>query len=766
MTEHNPNPPSPPSESEETPRVIARPRRRRRVRTPTVLQMESVECGAACLGMILGYYGKFVPLEELRVACGVSRDGSKAKNVLQAARRYGLEAKAYRREPEQLYEMDLPVIVHWNFNHFLVVEGVSRNRIYLNDPVVGPRSVSVEEFDQSFTGVVMTFQPSEHFQRDGRRSGLLGGLWKRLNGSRTAFLFVVLISLALVIPGLAIPAFSQIFVDNILVQGQDWLIGLLGAMALTALVQAGLTWMQQYYLLRLETKLALASSAQFLWHILRLPIEFFAQRYDGEISFRIAINDRVAHLLAGELATAALSIILVLFYGALMFIYNVELALISIAITFINIIILQIVSRRRVDANQRLLHERGKLLGAAVNGLQTIETIKATGSEDDFFSRWAGYQAKSLNAEQEFALSTQLLSVVPPFLTALNTAALLFWGGVQVMEGTLTMGRLVAFQTLLISFVTPVNQIVNLGGRFQEAVGDMARLDDALRYETDPQISASPTGFDITITRHETDTVSTNGKLAGYVELRNITFGYSRLEAPLIENFSLTIQPGARVALVGGSGSGKSTIARLVTGLYEPWEGEILFDGIPRRQIPRDILANSLTMVDQEIFMFEGTIRDNITLWDPTIPETNIITAAKDASIHDDITERPGGYDFLVEEGGRNFSGGQRQRLEIARALVGNPSILVLDEATSALDPITEKEIDSALRRRGCTCLIIAHRLSTIRDCDEIIVLDRGQVVQRGTHDEMHKVPGPYADLIQAEAVEAEMSRAYQEYLF
>ena len=739
--------------------------RKRRVRTPTVLQMEAVECGAACLGMVLGYYGTTVPLEELRVACGVSRDGSKAKNMVRAARRYGLVARAFKREPEDLREFDLPFIVHWNFNHFVVVEGFSKDRVFLNDPVVGPRSVSAEEFDQSFTGIVLTFERGEDFVRRGERFGLLRTLGSRLVGSRMALFYIVLVSLALVIPGLAIPAFSQVFVDNILVQGQDWLVGLLVAMGLAAFTQVVLTWMQQYYLLRLETKLSLATSSKFFWHVLRLPIEFFMQRYGGEISFRVGINDRVARLLSGEMATAALNVMLIVFYAGLMVIYNVPLALIGISITLLNIIVLRYVSRRRVDANQRLLHERGKLTGAAVNGLQTIETIKATGSEDDFFSRWAGYQAKTLNAEQEMDLSSQLLMVVPPFLTAANTMAILVFGGLQVMDGVLTMGRLVAFQTLLVAFVTPVNQVVNLGGRFQEVVGDMNRLDDVMRYDIDEEVARGDR-FDLQAQDIPAEDIVDTGKLAGYIDMQDITFGYSRLEAPLIDHFSLSVRPGSRVALVGGSGSGKSTLARLVTGLYTPWSGEVLFDGMPRKDIPRRVITNSLAMVDQEIFLFEGTIRENLTLWDPTIPENHIIRAAKDAGIHNDIAERPGGYDHIIEEGGRNFSGGQRQRLEIARALVGNPSMVVLDEATSALDTVTEKFIDDNLRRRGCTCLIIAHRLSTIRDCDEIIVLDAGRVVQRGTHEEMRDVEGPYAELIRAEAVEIQKSRSYLEYLY
>ncbi len=712
--------------------------------------METVECGAACLGIILAYYGRIVPLEELRVTCGVSRDGAVAGNILRAARRYGLDAQGYQSEPEGLSDLPLPAIIHWNFNHFVVVEGIHRNRIYLNDPARGPRIVSAQEFDQSFTGVVLVFEPDENFVKSGQKRGLVQAMGERLRGSRLALIYVVLASLALIVPGLILPAFARIFVDDILSLGlTNWVQPLLLVMALTAVVRAVLTWLQQRYLLRLETRIALSSSSRFFWHVLRLPVEFFSQRFGGEIGSRVEINDRVAQMVSEELATTLLNLVLIFFYAILMFHYSPLLAGIGVGIAILNYLALRYVSRLRVDTNQRLLQERGKLIATAMNGLQTIETLKATGAESDFFARWAGFQAKTLNAQQELGVSSQLLSVVPAFLSAMNTTAVLILGAFQIMEGQLTPGMLVAFQTLMASFLEPVNQMVYLGGRWQEVEADLNRLDDVLRYQTDPLTKVHDLGYD-----------NSNGiaKLSGHLELRKITFGYNPLGTALVENFDLTLKPGARVALVGASGSGKSTLARIVAGLYKPWSGDILFDGTARADIPRYLVTNSLTMVDQDIFLFEGTVRDNLTLWDPTIPEISIIQAAKDALIHEDILERSGGYDHLVEEAGRNFSGGQRQRLEIARALVADPTILILDEATSALDPITEKIIDDNLRRRGCTCLIVAHRLSTIRDCDEIIVLDRGKIIQRGTHEELCQNDGPYLRLVMAESGNPDVS--------
>lgn len=715
----------------------------KRVKTPTLLQMEAVECGAAALGIVLAYYRRFVPLEQLRIECGVSRDGSKASNMVKAARRFGFSAKGLLREPHELRTLPVPMIVFWNFNHFLVVEGFGKREVYLNDPASGPRVVSAEEFDDSFTGVVLVLEPTPESRPGGQTASFLPALIRRLRGSEAALLFAVITGLALVIPGLVIPAFTRIFVDDILLgQMSGWIKPLLIGMALTAVMRGLLMWLQQSALLRLESKVSLATSSRFLAHVLKLPMEFFHQRFPGEIGARVQLNDKVAGLVSRQFATTIISIITVVFYGAVMLAYDVVLTLFAIGFVTMNLVALRYISRKRVDENQKLLRARGQLVGLSMGGLQMMEDLKATGTEEDFFSEWAGRYANAMNAEQRLGALTSYLLSVPPLLEALNVAALIAVGGLRVMDGHMTLGMLVAFQSLAASFSAPMNQLVSLGSDLQEIRGDMNRLDDVLRYEADPYVLAAGNGHG------GPDKVV---RLTGHLELKNVTFGYSRLETPLIEGFSLKLRPGERVALVGGSGSGKSTVAKLVAGLYDPWDGEILFDGQVRHDHPRAVLNNSVAMVDQDIFIFGGSIRDNLTIWDTTAPETSIVQAARDAAIHNDIVKRRAAYDGESDEGGANFSGGQRQRLEIARALVNNPSILVLDEATSALDAATEKVIDDNLRRRGCTCLIVAHRLSTIRDADEIIVLDRGRVVQRGTHDELRQMTdGPYARLIES----------------
>jgi NHLM bacteriocin system ABC transporter peptidase/ATP-binding protein len=731
-----------------------------RVRTPTVLQMTAVECGAACLAMVLGHYGRFEPLEALRYECGVSRDGAKAGGVVKAARRFGLIAEGFSTEPDVLRTLPLPQIIFWNFNHFVVVDGFGPGVVFLNDPAVGPRSVSDAEFDRSFTGVVLTFTPGPDFVRGGRRHRVLEGVLRRLRRSQAAVLFVFLAGVGLVVPGLLIPAFVRVFVDYYLIQGfEDWLGPLLTAMAGIAALRVCLTRLQQNYLLRLQTKLTVHGAGAFFWRVLRLPIGFFAQRHGGEIGSRLALSDRVAELIAGEPALTLIDLTTMGFYVVIMAFYNGPLAILAVVFAALNLSAFALVSRRLTDGAHKLLLDQSKLVGVTMSGLQMIESFKAGGTEYLFFNRWAGSHAKMVNAEQTLDRHRVILSASPILLSLLGGAAVLVIGGFQVMAGDISIGSLAAFQALMIAFNAPLIRLIHMSGRIQEVGAGVWRLDDIFAHDLDREFRhppASPTSE--AGVRPPAEPIPADApprsKLAGRVRLNNVSFGFIPTDPPLIEGLSLDLEPGARVALVGGSGSGKSTVGRLIAGLYQPWSGEILFDGTPQTDVHPKLFRNSVAMVDQNVALFAGTVSENISLWDDTMPEAQIVRAARDAMAHDDIAALPETYDFRMAEAGRNFSGGQRQRqrqrIEIARALAVNPALLILDEATSALDSLTEKTVVDNIRKRGCTAVIIAHRLSTIRDCDEIIVLHHGRIIERGTHDALLAAGRFYSRLIKS----------------
>ncbi len=710
-----------------------------RVKTPTFLQMEMLECGAASLGIILSHYGCHVSLETLRVDCGVSRNGSNATNVVKAARKYGLEVKAFRMEPERLKSVALPAILFWRFGHFLVLEGFGKNKVYLNDPATGPKVVDDKTFDENFTGIVLIMQPGPQFRKSGQKEKFMPLLKTWLAGHRRDLLFLFLAGIGLVIPGLLIPVFSKIFVDQVFMrESSSWFIPLILGLAFSAVLRFLFTWVQQSSLVRFEASLSIGFSSKFFWRLLHLPVQFHAQRPPGDLAMRLNSNNDVAQQLSGQLGNTLLSLFTIVIYTVMMAFYNIPLTVIGILLSMVNFVALKYISRKRIDLSQQMLQENGKIYGLATAGLRTIESIKANASESEFFTRWSGYQTKLLNLEQRLGLLTQSLQVAPVFLGLVTSALVLVAGSFYIIDGTMSVGTFVAFQALLASFTQPIVALVNLGGTLQEVEGSMRRIADVYKYPYAP---------------HSQEKNSNQGRLTvkmdGYVEMKDIVFGYSSLDEPLIRDFSLHLKPGSRVAIVGQSGSGKSTLAALVSGLYPPWSGEILFDGKNPEEITPLLFHQSVALVDQNIFLFGGTVRENLTMWDPSVPENQIRQAAMDACIYEDIASRAGGFDGEVEENGRNFSGGQKQRIEIARALVLNPSVIILDEATSALDAKTEHTIDLNLRRRGCTCLIIAHRLSTIRDCDEIIVLKRGEVVQRGTHETLMREEGVYKDLIQ-----------------
>lgn len=716
-----------------------------RVKTPTVLQMEAVECGAASLGSILGYYGLHVPLSQLREECGVNRDGSRAANVLKAARLHRLEAKGFRRDSETVFEKSkFPIIAFWRNSHFLIIEGADNKLVYINDPAAGHRRVTHDEFKRDFSEVILEFSPEPNFKKGGRPYRVWQGLKERLSGEHDTLKLIVGLSLLLVLPSLAIPVFSKIFVDKVLVARHvDWAIPLLFAMLLTLIIRCSLTWIQQHYILKMQTKMTLTTSSSFIWHVLRLPAKFFSQRYAPEITQRCRLNEMVANLLSAQFTTGVLNLLLASFYILAMLFYDWMLTGFSLFVIIINGIILKIAAPLRQDEFMRMAQERGKVDGTSMALLQTIDTIKAQGMENDVFSFWSGNHAGAVQSTQKLGWLSNLMGLVPIVLTGIASVVILGVGALRVMDGNMTLGELVAFQAFAAMLFEPVSQLSMLAGSLQDAGASMRRLDDVLTH---------PTETDTVALMADEETVMLDGSaINGSLELRNITFGYSSLAEPLIEDFSLNLAPGARVALVGGSGSGKSTVAKIVAGLYKPWSGEVLIDGQLREEIPQFVIRDAVQMVDQNIFLFSGSVRDNLTLWNPTISDDVLVTACQDATIYDVVAGLPKGLDGILLENGANLSGGQRQCLEIARALVCDPSILILDEATNSLDTVKELKVDFNIRRRGCTCLMVAHRLSTIRDADEIIVLDNGKVVERGTHETLMKLNGQYTQLVTTE---------------
>ena len=729
---------------------------RKIAKVPVVMQMEATECGAASLAMVLAYFGRWLPLEQVRLDCGVGRDGSNAGNLLKAARTYGLKAQGYRCSLDGVKKMSFPLIVHWNFNHFVVLCGFKKEQAVLCDPGRGRVTVTMKEFDEAFTGIALTFEKSEAFTPGGRPRSILVFVRSRLHSALGPFLFVAAITFLIAVAGMAAPVFSRIFMDEIL-SGKNaaWLTPFLAALGALFLFQTAVSLLQTVCLLKIRGKLAVSANSGFMWHVLRLPIEFFSQRYAGDIAQRQQSNEGIAETLIAHLAPMALNLAMLFFYFFVMLQYSPLLTVIGLFTAVLNLAVTQYVSGKRINLARAQMRDAGKLAATALSGIEMIETIKASGAENGFFERWSGLNASVNSAEVGFAKLGSTLGILPTLLTGLANMTVILLGAALIMKGRFTVGMLLAFQGFLSAFMSPVDALLTVGQKFQEMRTSMERVEDVMNYPADVEYDEES----------ETETKEADGqdhkeaakglpsfeKLRGRLELRDITFGYSRLAPPLIRDFSLTLPPGGTVALVGSSGCGKSTLAKLMSGLYQPWGGEIRYDGKLRSEIPRMVFTGSLAVVDQDVILFEDSITENIRIWDKSIEDFEIIMAARDAQIHEDIMSREGGYGVIVRENGKNFSGGQCQRLEIARVLAQDPTIVILDETTSALDARTEFEVIHSIRERGITCVIVAHRLSTIRDCDEIIVLEDGCVVERGTHEELYAKGGAYSRLISTE---------------
>ena len=713
-------------------------------KVPVILQMEALECGAASLCMVLAYYKKWVPLDQVRTDCGVSRDGSNALNIWKAAEGYGLKCKANRFNVEKLQtEATFPAIIWWNYNHFVVLDGFKKGKAVINDPAKGVLKMPISEFAQCYSMLCMQFEPTEKFQPGGRPQSVLEFLKKRIQGNKSAMAIVMLTGALSVAAGVLMPVFSRVYTDEILGgENMGWLppfLAMFGALILFRGIAGALN---AKAIQRATGKIAVASNTQFMWHILRMPMGFFAQRMAGDLANRQQSNDQVASTLIRQLTPTVVNMVLLVLYLIVMIQYSLLLTAIGVCTIILNMLLVRIISEKRMEISRTQMRDQGKLNATTVSGIDMIETIKSAGAENGFFERWSGYHASVIRSKSEFSEVNRYLEPLSVLIQSLSNVLILSAGVWLIMEGHFSAGMLLAFQSFMTSFLGPVNQVIAAGQSVQEMRASMERIDDVMKYPADVPEKVDP---------HETDNLEEAKKLSGEVSIDHVTFGYAKLAPPLIEDFSLHLKPGSRVALVGGSGSGKSTIAKLLSGLYKPWEGEIRYDGKLISEIPRAVFTGSLSVVDQDIVLFEDTIENNITMWDDTIEDYEVILAARDAGIHDSIVSKKGGYRYKISEGGRDLSGGQRQRIEIARVLAGDPSIIIMDEATSALDAKTEFEVSEAIHARGITCVIVAHRLSTIRDCDEIIVLNKGKVVERGTHEELLKNGGLYKKLVVSE---------------
>ena len=710
-------------------------------KVPVIMQMEALECGAACLTMVLAYYEKWIPLEKVRVDCGVSRDGSNAGNVLKAARYYGLVADGYKLEPQMLIDNAVfPCIIHWNFNHFVVLDGFTRNKAVLNDPARGRVEVTMEEFDESFTGICLMFAPGEDFVPSGKPKSVLSFASKRLKGAGPAIAFVVLTTIISSLCGIISPGFTQVFMDRLLTgRNPDWAFPFLVLLSVFTALQIAVSWINIVYSLRINGKLAIVSSSSFMWKILRLPMEFFSQRMAGDIQSRQNSNTEVASNLVNTFAPLALNTGMMFFYLVIMIRMSLPMTILGIFSVLLNGLFSRYISERRINIARVQVRDSGKLTGTTIAGIEMIESIKASGSETGFFERWAGYQASVNYQDVRFSRTDEYLGLLPLIVSEVTDGLVLFMGISLAMRGEFTPGMITQFAVYMKQFLAPATQLITTGQTVQEIRTEMERIEDVMEYRTD----------ELADNEVSADTLEVSfAKLSGTVEMKDVTFGYAPLGKPLIQDFNMRLEPGKSIAFVGASGSGKSTLAKLLSGLYKPWQGEILYDGKPITEIDKAVFRGSLAVVDQEITLFEDTIANNIKMWDTTIENYEMILAARDAQIHDKIMQREGGYEYRIRENGSDFSGGERQRLEIARVLAQDPTIVIMDEATSALDARTEYNVVKSIRDRGVTCIVIAHRLSTIRDCDEIIVMDHGVVAERGTHEELYALGGMYTELV------------------
>ena len=716
---------------------IRKPKTKGVANTPIIMQLEALECGAASLTMIMAYYGKWVALEQVRVDCGVSRNGANAKNILRAAKKYGFKTKGYAYNVEKLRQRGkFPGIIHWGGGHFVVINGFRGNKAILNDPAKGLVKVDLKTFDQFFTGIYLEIVPDETFVPGGKRKSIFTFAKSRLKGATALIAFFSITTVIIYLFSIINPVFSQVFVDYLLGgNNPDWLLPFIFIFAGIGLLQVVVDIVQALYNYKIKGKLDLIGSTTYIWRILRLPIDFFSQRMVGDLQARQTENASIAETLVNVFAPLFFNTIMIVVYLVIMINKSLILTLIGVATILLNAFLSQYISKVRVNISRVQSRDNSKLAAMTAKGIEMVETIKSNGAENAYFDNWSEVQTSAVNGRMRMARTNTFLGLIPAFVSLLANYSVLILGVYYTIKGEFTVGSILAFQGLLGAFMSPAMTIISSGQTLQEMRTQMERVDDVLQYPLDDNVTR--------------EIPSKNySKIKGNLILKNISFGYSRLDAPVIRDFNLEIKQGQKIAIVGGTGSGKSTLSKLISGLYSPWEGEIIFNGQKMEEIDHEIFTSSIAVVDQDITLFEDTIMNNLKMWDRSIEDYEVIMACNDAQIHNQIMERDGGYKANVLEGGKNFSGGEKQRLEIARSLAMDPSIIILDEATSALDAKTEYDVVRAIKARGITTIVIAHRLSTIRDADLIVVLDRGVIVEQGTHDELMALKGSYYELV------------------
>ena len=718
-------------------KALRSPKHKGVARVPVIMQMENMECGAAALAMVLAYYGKWIPLSKLRELCGISRDGAKMSIIAKTARTMGLQAQGYRYEADEFFKnATFPCIVHWNFTHFVVICGRKGNKVYVNDPARGNMKISVQDFDDAFTGLCICFSPDENFEPSGRPRSIYSYLKANLKEAKMTVAFVAAASFIVSLSSLLLPAASRLFLDGIISRkNPEWLLPLIALLGILCVIQLTVGWVQAVFQMKLFGVLGIKTSIRYMWHIFHMPARFFFQRQPGDLQQNEEASRTVSETFIMRIVPLLINALMMAFYAFAMFRYSPLMSAVGLSVVCINLFLCRYIANRRINIVRIMKRDMGKLISSSMTGISMVETIKAAGAENAFFGRWSGYQANVNEQNVRFEKISQILGSIPGILINLCSVLLLCCGIWLVIKEQFTIGSVMAFQALLTAFMNPAYQMVNSEQMLQEMRTDMERIEDIMAYPEYDLLAGEVSAEQFR-------------RITGQIEFRNVTFGYSALEEPLVKDLSFRIEAGTRTAIVGASGCGKSTVLSLASGLYEPWDGQVIIDGRPLEQIAKNELRGSMAVIDQNIMLFKDTVANNIKMWDNSIEDYEMILAAKDAHIHDDIMAKENGYHHVLLENGADFSGGQRQRLEIARALASDPSVIIMDEATSALDAITEYQVVSSIHDRGVTCLIVAHRLSTIRDCDWIIVLDQGKIAEQGTHDELMALNGLYSSLV------------------